>query len=91
MYHCAQMLDYNVPGGKLNRGMAVADILRVFKKGEVGPCSTRTLCNPVMPSAQVGVSATQSPSKADQIVQVTEEELFRANALGWCIEWVRTP
>ena len=22
-----QMLDYNVPGGKLNRGMAVGDIL----------------------------------------------------------------
>ena len=39
------MLDYNVPGGKLNRGMAVADILRVFKKGEVGPCSTGMLCN----------------------------------------------
>ena len=24
---CSQMLDYNVPGGKLNRGMAVADAL----------------------------------------------------------------
>lgn len=32
-----QMLDYNVPGGNLNRGMAVADILKVFKKGEVRP------------------------------------------------------
>ena len=31
------MLDYNVPGGKLNRGVAVADISKVFKKGEVRP------------------------------------------------------
>ena len=27
-----QMLDYNVPGGKLNRGMAVADVLRAVKE-----------------------------------------------------------
>ena len=26
-----QMLDYNVPGGKLNRGMAVLDVLRALK------------------------------------------------------------
>jgi len=25
------MLDYNVPGGKLNRGMAVLDVLRGLK------------------------------------------------------------
>lgn len=30
-------------------------------------------------------------SQADRTVQITEEELFRANALGWCIEWVRAP
>ncbi len=29
----SQMLDYNVPGGKLNRGMAVYDVL-VAVKGE---------------------------------------------------------
>ena len=28
---CSQMLDYNVPGGKLNRGMAVLDVLRALK------------------------------------------------------------
>ena len=28
---CVQMLDYNVPGGKLNRGMAVLDVLRALK------------------------------------------------------------
>lgn len=30
------MLDYNVPGGKLNRGMAVADALVVIKGKQVG-------------------------------------------------------
>lgn len=30
-----QMLDYNVPGGKLNRGMAVADALLVIKGKQV--------------------------------------------------------
>lgn len=35
-----QMLDYNVPGGKLNRGMAVLDVLRALKgEGQV-PCAT---------------------------------------------------
>lgn len=29
------MLDYNVPGGKLNRGMAVADVLKAVKETEV--------------------------------------------------------
>lgn len=26
-----QMLNYNVPGGKLNRGMAVADVLSALR------------------------------------------------------------
>lgn len=29
------MLDYNVPGGKLNRGMAVLDVLRALKLDQV--------------------------------------------------------
>jgi ATP-dependent protease ClpP protease subunit len=29
------MLDYNVPGGKLNRGMAVYDVLASIKGAEV--------------------------------------------------------
>lgn len=32
------MLDYNVPGGKLNRGMAVYDVLASLKEGEVRVC-----------------------------------------------------
>lgn len=47
------MLDYTVPGGKLNRGMAVLDVLLALKDGNV-----------------------------------TEEEVFKANAIGWCIEFV---
>ena len=29
------MLDFNVPGGKLNRGMAVLDVLKAIKGIEV--------------------------------------------------------
>jgi ATP-dependent protease ClpP protease subunit len=29
------MLDYNVPGGKLNRGMAVLDVLQALKGDQV--------------------------------------------------------
>ncbi len=31
------MLDYNVPGGKLNRGMAVYDVLVALKGADVSP------------------------------------------------------
>ena len=37
MLNKSQALDYNVPGGKLNRGMAVADVYRAIKAGEVSP------------------------------------------------------
>eukprot|EP00884_Botryococcus_braunii_P004540 jgi/Botrbrau1/14087/Bobra.182_3s0033.1 len=51
--YIAEMLDYNVPGGKLNRGRGVADALMAIK-GKEG---------------------------------TTEEDIFKANILGWCIEW----
>ena len=85
------MLDYNVPGGKLNRGLAVADILRVFKKGEVGPCSTGTSWKDLFFILLIRLVSLLYLRQADRTVQVNEEELFRANALGWCIEWVRAP
>jgi len=50
-----QVLDYNVPGGKLNRGMAVYDVLEAIKGPE-------------------GIS---------------ESDAFKANALGWCVEWLQ--
>ena len=49
------MIDYNVPGGKLNRGMAVYDVLAAIQ----------------------GAGAISRP------------DAFRANAVGWCIEWAR--
>ncbi|XP_062088056.1 farnesyl pyrophosphate synthase 1 [Humulus lupulus] len=49
-----RMTDYNVPGGKLNRGLSVIDSYKLLK-GE----------------------------------ELTEEEIFLASALGWCIEWLQ--
>ncbi|KAI4296072.1 hypothetical protein L6164_036061 [Bauhinia variegata] len=49
-----RMLDYNVPGGKLNRGLSVIDSYRLLKGQEL-----------------------------------SEEEIFLACALGWCIEWLQ--
>ncbi|XP_073137613.1 farnesyl pyrophosphate synthase 1 [Henckelia pumila] len=50
-----RMLDYNVPGGKLNRGLSVIDSYKLLKEGK----------------------------------DLTEEEVFLASALGWCIEWLQ--
>jgi len=50
-----EMLDFNVPGGKLNRGMAVYDVLAAIKGAE----------------------------------NLSKEEIFKANVLGWCIEWLQ--
>ncbi|KAL2524147.1 Farnesyl pyrophosphate synthase 1 [Abeliophyllum distichum] len=50
-----RMLDYNVPGGKLNRGLSVIDSYELLKEGK----------------------------------ELTEEEVFLASALGWCIEWLQ--
>ncbi|KAM0044259.1 putative transferase [Helianthus debilis subsp. tardiflorus] len=49
-----KMLDYNVPGGKLNRGLSVVDSYQLLKGGEL-----------------------------------TDDEIFLASALGWCIEWLQ--
>ncbi|XP_017698872.2 farnesyl pyrophosphate synthase-like isoform X2 [Phoenix dactylifera] len=47
-----RMLDYNVPGGKLNRGISVIDSYKLLKGYEL-----------------------------------SDDEVFLACALGWCIEW----
>ncbi|KAL4449400.1 hypothetical protein ABPG77_007044 [Micractinium sp. CCAP 211/92] len=52
-----EMMDYNVPLGKLNRGMAVLDVVRCLAEARGQ--------------------------------QLSEEELFRAQALGWCIEFLQ--
>ncbi|KAF9917642.1 Farnesyl pyrophosphate synthetase [Lobosporangium transversale] len=48
-------MRYNVLGGKMNRGLTVAETLRILKRGET----------------------------------LTKEEAFKANLLGWCIEWLQ--
>lgn len=50
-----RMLDYNVPGGKLNRGLSVIDSYRLLKEWK----------------------------------ELTEDEIFLASVLGWCIEWLQ--
>nr|AIS86112.1 farnesyl pyrophosphate synthase [Siraitia grosvenorii] len=50
-----RMLDYNVPGGKLNRGLSVIDSYKLLKQGE----------------------------------KLSDDEVFLASALGWCIEWLQ--
>lgn len=50
-----EMVDYNVPGGKLNRGMAVYDVLVSIKGAE----------------------------------NLSKDDIFKANTLGWCIEWLQ--
>ncbi|KAK8648710.1 hypothetical protein V6N13_129455 [Hibiscus sabdariffa] len=50
-----RMLDYNVPGGKLNRGLSVVDSYRLLKHGK----------------------------------ELSDDELFLACTLGWCIEWLQ--
>ncbi|PSC75133.1 farnesyl diphosphate synthase [Micractinium conductrix] len=52
-----EMMDYNVPLGKLNRGMAVLDVLRSVAGGKG--------------------------------TELSEEAVFRAQALGWCIEFLQ--
>ncbi|KAG0374672.1 Farnesyl pyrophosphate synthetase [Mortierella sp. AD032] len=48
-------MRHNVLGGKMNRGLTVAETLRILKRGE----------------------------------SLSEEEIFKANLLGWCIEWLQ--
>ncbi|KAK9283843.1 hypothetical protein L1049_012097 [Liquidambar formosana] len=50
-----EMLDYNVPGGKLNRELSVIESYQILKEGK----------------------------------ELTEDEIFLASALRWCIEWLQ--
>lgn len=112
------MNDYNVPGGKLNRGMAVYDVLASIKGAEVGcwcsgmpqrgracvllncRCLT-SVCRTSTGAADVHLhvrhsglhraaccAAAAAPVVAAVAQNLSEEDIFKANALGWCIEWV---
>mmetsp|Transcript_27838 Transcript_27838/g.45223 ORF Transcript_27838/g.45223 Transcript_27838/m.45223 type:complete len:370 (+) Transcript_27838:92-1201(+) len=50
-----RMIEYNVPKGKLNRGLAVISSLRSLMQGE----------------------------------SISDSLVFKANAAGWCIEWLQ--
>lgn len=72
------MMDYNTPHGKLNRGMAVLDVLKAIKEVLYGrPALEYPSC--IAPERYSTHLDVQDPS---------EEEVFKANALGWCIEFV---
>ena len=62
-----RMLDFNVPGGKLNRGLAVADAV----------------------AAIVAPPASTSASVPEAVAALPADARFKADALGWCIEWLQ--
>ena len=75
------MLDYNVPGGKLNRGLAVADVLSVLQDGQVVPHRSHHF-------GTWQSALLQNDTFDGMAMQATDEATFKANVLGWCIEWV---
>ena len=75
------MIEYNVPLGKLNRGLAVLD----------GTPSTRSVARVSYYSGcrrhsrrdvRAGVRALRNGA-------VAEDEAFLAMSIGWCIEWLQ--
>lgn len=64
------MLDFNVPGGKLNRGLAVADAVAAI----------------VAPPASSSSSSTSVP---EAVAALPADARFKADALGWCVEWLQ--
>ena len=76
---CVQMLNYNVPGGKLNRGMAVADVLSALRGDKACPHS---LLPPALGKGHVQIA------EAVVLQGCTQEEKRLADILGWCIELV---
>jgi farnesyl diphosphate synthase len=100
------MNDYTVPGGKLNRGMAVYDVLAAIKGtkvragaaiGGAGNGLYPSFGEP-LPDGGPGKASTSSPLRRKgqpacwlappPPQDLSQEEIFKANALGWCIEWV---
>ena len=94
-FFALQTLDYNVPGGKLNRGMAVLDVLRALKGDQASharrvksaaPTACCCCCWHVPVVAYLLASILSF--KGTYVQEITSEEAHSANILGWCIEWV---
>jgi hypothetical protein len=108
--HGPQVNDYNVPGGKLNRGMAVYDVLVSIKGADVSdPCVEPARGVPSTANWQAA-GRLRTPGRSEARLErcravhrgiptecigvpsqqeLSEDHIFKANALGWCIEWVR--
>ncbi|KAF8064640.1 FPS1 [Scenedesmus sp. PABB004] len=88
-----EMLDYNVPGGKLNRGMAVYDVLASIKGAEVRRDRDRARARaPVHERRRARVPRQRPRTRLLLRLRpqnLSKEEIFKANALGWCIEWLQ--
>lgn len=91
-----------MPGGKLNRGMAVYDVLASIQGAEVSQCRDTVVmraaahdvrnpaqCNPCIHSSDKIIAPANWLKPACWVQDLSEEDIFKANALGWCIEWVR--
>jgi len=96
-----ELLDYNVPGGKLNRGLTVVHVCV--------PCANP--CAPIRVPCQSHCAANQTPALApahhpalapcprvcvcacrlESILgdKMTGEQAHQAAVLGWCIEWLQ--
>jgi farnesyl diphosphate synthase len=81
----SEMLDYNVPLGKLNRGLAVLD--GTLHRALHAVCFTLVLPllevqHALTPPTPLGVRALRNGT-------VSQQEAFLAMAVGWCIEWLQ--
>ena len=77
-----EMLDYNVPLGKLNRGLAVLDGTWPAAAVASSPHTPWAPADPPSCVCSAGVRALRNGAVSDQ-------EAFLAMALGWCIEWLQ--
>jgi farnesyl diphosphate synthase len=74
------MCDYNVPGGKLNRGMAVADVLGAIRAGNENGGGDGNGNGAGDAAAAAGNTTTALLSPRDA---------WDANVVGWCIEFLQ--
>ena len=79
------MLDYNVPGGKLNRGMAVLDVLNALKN------SVRAFSLSMQLRAQMNPRLTSCSNAAVNTGSLIMGCVFYIEIHIYCIVGQRTP